>query len=268
MQLAVQPSGTDDMIVEFVGCSGAGKTTLARGLADGALTRGAVMARDLILDRPGRRWVTNPQAVNVVADLTALPWLWRARERNREFVRYAFERLDRYAPSTFARLNYKRNIVRRVGLHEMAVAHESGVPVLADEGVVLTAYHLFVYSDAPYSQSELEHFANLVPLPDRIVYVKAPVEALIDRALIRADPRRELAKSDHAELGRQIQRAVEVFDVLASCAGISARLVTIENTTGSDADRNARLQWLAAQIEGSPIDDSAATLAPPDAIGA
>lgn len=255
------------MIVEFVGCSGAGKTTLARALSNGALAGRAVMAPDLIMNRPGGRWVTNPYAVNVVADLTALPWFWRAREGNRDFVRYAFGRLNRYAPSTFARLNYKRNIVRRVGLHEMAVDHEGRGHVLADEGVVLTAYHLFVYSDAPCSQTELEHFADLVPLPDRIVYVRAPVEALIDRALARSDPRRELAKSGRAELGRQIRRAVDVFDGLTSCATIRKRLVSIDNTTGSDADRNVRLRRLADEIEGPIIGDSTANLAPPDATG-
>ena len=124
-------------------------------------------------------------AINLVADVTVLPSFLRAFDQNRDFASFAADRLRRHAPSAFAKVNYMRNIVRRIGMHELARRAGANVRVLADEGTVLTAYYLFVYSDAPFRQSDLEQFARLVPMPDRIVHVKAPMEVLVNRSMGR-----------------------------------------------------------------------------------
>ena len=233
------------MIIEFIGCSGAGKTTLARMLQRHSSTADRVLlATDLVMDRPGRRWISHPTAKNLVTDVTVLPFFLRAFGQNREFTRYAADRLRGHAPSAFAKFNYMRNIVRRVGMHELARRKGANTRVLADEGTVLTAYYLFVYSDAPFGQADLEHFAQLVPLPDRIVYVKAPVELLINRAMRRPDRRRELVMDDRHEIEYWMERAQEVFDGLAAVQPIRDRILTVDNADGI-ADING---VLAARI--------------------
>lgn len=217
------------MIVEFIGPTGAGKTTLARALVRrGASARPVRMATDLLTDRPGRRWIRNPHAINVLADVTAFPSFVRALDRDRDFLQFAFDRLKRHAPSTFAKLNYMRNMVRKLGMHEMTKRADPGTTFLVDEGTILTAYQLFVYSDAPFTQPDLKRFGRLVPLPDLIVSVRAPIDVLLKRAMARSDRRRELTQNDEDEVQRWIVRAVDLFDALAEIEPIRDRLMTVE----------------------------------------
>ncbi len=241
------------MIVEFIGSSGAGKSTLARMLrADSAMAFPVLFATDLVVDRPGRRWITHPTAMNLLADVTVLPSFLGAYRKNRNFARYAADRLKRHAPSAFVRVNYMRNIVRRLGMHELAKRRGANASVLADEGTVLTAYYLFVYNDAPFGQADLEHFLSLVPLPDRIVYVKAPTEVLVDRSMLRPDRRRELAMDDRQQVERWIIRAQAVFEGLAKAPLIRDRILTVDNANGSIDGQRMVATKIAAFIKDRP----------------
>jgi thymidylate kinase len=247
------------MIVEFIGATGAGKTTLARGLVRrGISARRVRMATDLVTDRLGRRSIEDPHAINLLADVSALPWFLRAVDRDRDFARFAFDRLWHHAPSTFAKANYARNVVRKLGMHEMARRADPRTTFLVDEGTVLMAYQLFVYSDAPFTQADLERFVRLVPLPDVVVHVKAPVDVLLRRALTRPDRRRELARKDPQEVERRISRAVELFDALAEIPPISERLLTVEIADDSPEGLDAAVREIAGSL-------AAAAVAPPPA---
>jgi thymidylate kinase len=236
------------MIIELIGSSGAGKTSLVRLLKRrGGGPEPIVPIMDLIMDRPGRRWIENPKVTNLVADVTALPSFFRGPDEDRTFVRYAFDRIKRHAPSRFASVNYRREILRNVGKHELA--RRAGATVLVDEGAVLTAYHLFVYSDAPFDRSDLERFAALVPLPDGIVYVTAPVDVLVDRAMSRPDRRRELAFDDRKETERWIARAAEVFEGLTALPRIADRTLVVDNADDTPAGQAAVVGRIAAFID-------------------
>ena len=88
------------MIVEFIGATGAGKTTLARGLVKrGVPARQVRMATDLVTDRLGRRSIDDPHVINLLADVSALPSFIRSLDRDRDFIRFAFDR-SRRATST------------------------------------------------------------------------------------------------------------------------------------------------------------------------
>lgn len=238
------------MIVEFIGASGAGKSTLARALAGRHAPSGDVtMAWDLVLDRPGLRRIIHPTARNLVAEVATLPAVLKAWPRNRDFTAFARELLRDHARSTFEQLNYQRSILRKVGMHELARRRGARV-VLADEGTVLSAYYLFVYVRSQFREEDLDRFAGLVPLPDRIVYVKAPLESLIERAMIRADRRRELASVDRTEVALWIGRAVEVFDYLATISPIRDRILTIDNVDGSMADREHLVERIGEFVMG------------------
>ena len=238
------------MIVEFIGCSGAGKTTLVTDLIAQQPTEGRVVRSfDLVMDRPGLRRVEDPMAVNLAADVIAFPSFVRALRHDGPFVRFAFDRLRRHAPSSFAKVNYMRNIVRRVGMHQMSSGAGFDTTVLSDEGVVLSAYQLFVYSDAAFDPIVLDRFARLVPLPDLIVYVRAPHELLVERALRRADPRRELVGRSRAEVGDRLARAAEMFDALAGTPTISERLQTVDIGDDEPETRQAAVRAVSNMID-------------------
>jgi thymidylate kinase len=242
------------MIVEVIGSSGAGKTTVATMLARRRETLGdVVLASDLIVDRPGRRWVRDPKAVNLLADVTCLPPFLRERQRYRDLMRFARTRL-RSAPSRFARYNYLREIVRDLGKRELARRVGPGSIVLLDEGPLLTAYHLFVYNDAPFTTADVERFARLVPVPDRVVYVTAPIEVLVDRAMGRSDRRRELASASRREIQRRIARAIEVFDALVASPQIRDRTLVVENPDMSGVGLEAAVAQVASLLDRAIAD--------------
>jgi thymidylate kinase len=232
------------MIVEFIGCSGAGKTTLADAIERIGGPRSTISGTGLIVDHPGVRWIRDPTAVNLVADVISFPPFLRALARQKDFVTFAFDRLQRHAPSPFARYNYMLNVVRKLGVNEIA-RRAAGKTVLIDEGVVLSAYQLFVYSDAPFGHADLERFARSVPLPDRIVYVRAPIDLLVDRAMKRPDQRRELAGRSPDELRRSLERAIELFDGLAMTEPIRDRLLTVDIGDDSARTRDAAVREVA-----------------------
>jgi hypothetical protein len=237
------------MIVEFIGATGAGKTSLARGLVRrGVPARRVRMATDLVTDRLGRRSISDPHAINLLADVSALPWLVRAFDRDRDFLRFAADRLWHHAPSTFAKVNYLRNVLRKLGMHEMASRADPGTTYLFDEGTILMAYQLFVYSDAPFTRDDLERFVRLVPLPDRIVHVGSPTPLLLERATSRPDRRRELAGRDVREVEQRIVRAVELFDALAELTPIRDRLLTVDLHDGSPERLEAAVREIAGWL--------------------
>lgn len=230
-------------VVEFAGPSGAGKTRLVQRLRMHSDARCPMLhASDLIMDRLGRRHITNPKLMNVIADFTVLPSFLRGLDRHGDFMRFAFERLHRYARSRFERYNYMREVVRDVGLQGFARRATPGTAVVVDEGAVLTASHLFVYNDGPLASDALGDFARLVPLPDVVVYVRAPVEVLVDRAVRRPDRRRELRAADRREMERWAKRALEVFDRLTATARLREHVFTVdvEDTQAHDEDAAAR----------------------------
>lgn len=238
------------MIVELIGATGAGKSTLARELLRRGIESGPVrMATDLVTDRPGRRWIGNPHAVNLLADAAALPSFLRSFDDHRDFVRFAFERLRHHAPSAFAEANYLRNVVRKVGVHELTRRADPAVTFLNDEGTILIAYQLFVYSDAVPTPSEIERFASLVPLPDLVVHVKAPADLLVQRARIRPDVRRELAGLDEERIGSWIGRAISVFDALAESEAIRDRVVTLELADASPDALDRAVEQLREAVD-------------------
>ncbi len=215
------------MIVEFIGASGAGKTTAARRLSSESGDR-YMMQSDLITDVIGLRWATNPHLVNVVADVRALRPFRLALGTHREFVDYAFDRLRRHAPTKFARYNYMRNIIRKLGVYQLSQEREE-LTILADEGTLLSAYQLFVYSLADFDSSDIAEFASMVPLPQQVVYVRTPLDVLVERARGRPDRRRELSGAGDEEIERALTKAVTLFDTLVAAPPVKDRALVVES---------------------------------------
>jgi deoxyadenosine/deoxycytidine kinase len=236
------------MIIEFMGSSGAGKSTLAKMLrGHNGLTSPIILSADLVMDHPTRRWIRNPTAINVVADMIALPSFLRTARRKGDFLRFAFHRL-KYAPSTFVKYNYMREIVRNVGMQELARRAETNATIIVDEGPMITASHLFVYSYGRFTQDDLDDFARLLPLPDRVIYVRAPEEVLVKRAMRRPDRRRELSADDREEVKHWIARARQVFEGLSEAPAIRDRVLAVEYADDSPDSQRAVVAQIVAFI--------------------
>lgn len=239
------------MIVEFIGCDGAGKTMLSRMLCEHGIPGSRVVAMpDLLRDHAGLRRITHRTAVNVVQDVGGFPFFLAGLRRHREYVGFARRMLARHAPSTFDELNSMRGIIRRVGMYELATRRASDQLVLSDEGTVLSAYH-FALADRAFDSSEVEDFARVVPRPDLIVYVTAPVPSLVRRAESRPVRRRQHAGKDRDQVERTIRRTETVFDLLVAAPALRDRVIVVENDDGDPAERLRLVTEVAGRLRAA-----------------
>ena len=237
------------MIVELVGCTGAGKTTLAHELCTLAPpAQRPVIGSDIVLDRPPFRSVSNAQADNLIQDVAGLPYFLGAAHRDSQFLKLSRDLLREHAPSRLDKVLNTRSVMRRIGMFELARHHAHDRTVLIDEGTVLIAYHLFVYSTADVDGPDIDRFTALVPLPDRIVYVKATLPTLLERARARPDPRRQLAGLPAASAAAWIERASAVFDRVTEAPRLRNRVVVIDNTSSDPRAHRELVAMLAQQI--------------------
>lgn len=240
------------MIVELIGCAGAGKSTLARGVRERGVSASSVrMMADLVLDRPVLRRVTHPTAMNVAQEIFSFPSFLGGWQSDGHFVAYARRVLARRARSRYDYLNGMRGIVRKLGMYRLAAGRAQRSIVLSDEGTLLSAYNLFVMTDHELVRSEVETFLGLVPLPDRVVYVKASAPTLVARALSRPTPRRQHRGRTVGEIERDVRRTVELFDVIASSPPVAERLLVVENADGDDGERRRHAEEIAGWLERS-----------------
>ncbi len=223
------------MIIEFIGSTGAGKTTLIsevrRRLAQ---TIDVTTSFELVAAPFGLSSVTHPTLRNVIEEILGLPFFVRALFLNRAFIVFILRMLARQANLSIFTLNNLRSLERKIGVYEIIRRNPHDQIVLVDEGTVLTAHNIFVYSEATYSREEIAGFANLVPLPDFIVYIKAPVDILVQRSLKRTDAPREMRSKDRAVIERYINSAVRMFDELIKTDNIQRRLLIVENSDQND----------------------------------
>jgi thymidylate kinase len=256
------------VIVELVGPTGAGKSTLARLLRDRVSGSGpAVLGSDLVLDRPVLRRVANATAANLVQDAWGLPYLLRAAPGHAAFLMMASRMLRDHAPTRFDLLMNARSVMRRVGMYELARSRADSRTVFIDEGTVLIAYHLFVYSNADLDRADLERFADLVPLPDRVIYVRDPLPVLVQRAFSRPDPRRQLTDLGQAEVEASLRRAVDVFDRLTSTDRLRPRTLVVDNGASSLAALDGLVSRVTAQVRSWRSGDPAPARAVPGIAG-
>jgi len=237
------------MIVEFVGSSGAGKTTLAcevyRRLAKHVqVTTSYELAADLV----GLGRVTNPTLRNLVQDLVGLPFFFGGLVRHRAFVGYALKALARQSSSLLLTANYVRSIARKIGMYEMGRRAPQDRIILVDEGTVLSAHLLFVFGRNEPGQEEIEAFASLVPLPDLVVCIEAPLECLVQRSLQRSDVPREMRAKDEKEVEAYLSRADGLFDRLAKTARLRDRILVVANPASVEGARRVVAEQIAAFI--------------------
>lgn len=218
------------MIVEFIGCTGAGKSTLIAAVRQRLAQRATVTSAFEVVATPlGLQGISHPSVRNLVQEGLSLPSFLRVLPRHYRLVLFALRMLARQGQISLFTCNNLRSLVRKVGVDAILRRTDGERIVLVDEGTVLLPHNLFVYTAAHYSAAEIAQLGKLLPLPDVIVYVQAPVETLLVRSLQRPTPPRELKGQTPAQIEEYLRRAVAMFDHLVTLEPISRRLLTVEN---------------------------------------
>jgi deoxyadenosine/deoxycytidine kinase len=249
------------MIIEFIGSTGAGKTTLVSEVQCRMAKLATVTtASDLILNILHLPYITNPTARNLISDVVGFPFFIRAVCQHQAFMLFSINMLARHAKYTFFTLNYLRSIARKMGTHDIIRRYAKDRTILVDEGTILVAHHLFVYTSTIYSSEDIARFASLVPLPDLVVYVKAPVTSLVQRSLQRGDPPREMRSKNPELVEMYVARASDVFDGLVETDAIRQRTLKVEYPASTSDARGPLVEQITkfilsheAAAEGRPI---------------
>jgi thymidylate kinase len=229
------------MQIEIIGCTSAGKSTLARRMVQAGHELGidVQLSDDFVLKLIRLNRIKNAfvrrRVIEALALLTCLV-LWR---KHRKFYDFAI-RASLQAPGSWLyKANVARIALRKIGIYEIIRRYGSDqqIILLDNEGVLQAAHTLFVHGDAqpvnglqeskssPHGAEELSTFVGLAPLPDAVLYLRQPEAILIERTLKRGHHR--LPDRSYAKVERFVRSAEEAFEVLQRQPKLGNRLVVI-----------------------------------------
>lgn len=226
------------MIVEFIGSTGSGKTTLISEVHRRLTKTGRVTTSiDLATGLLGLRGVTNPTLQNLAMEFVSLPVFILTLHRHNKFIGHTVKIFWRNTGFSMQTIHNLRSLVRKIGMYEITKHLGKDQIILVDEGPILAA-HMFVPAGNIYTPEEITRFTDLLPLPDLIVYIRASVDILMERTLRRADPPREIEVKNLTRMEAYIKRTVTLFDQLTQAKNLQPRLLVIESLDIADLGFN------------------------------
>jgi thymidylate kinase len=217
------------MIVEFIGSTGAGKTTLINEVGCRLAKTGRVTTSiDLATGMVGLKGLKNPTLQNLVQEFISIPFFIGSLYKHNEYLRHTLNLFWRNTGFSMQTIHNLRSLERKIGMYEVTEILGEDQIVLVDEGPIL-ALHMFVSVKNTFTREEIARFIDLLPLPDLIIYVRAPVDTIIERTIRRRDPPRDVDRKNPAQMNEYIKRAVALFDQLTQADKIRARLLIVES---------------------------------------
>ena len=118
-------------------------------------------------------------------------------------------------------------MLRKLGVHSVLAREANGWhAVLVDEGTIHSAHYVLVHVNHPPRREDVEAFCRLVPMPDLVVHVAAPLETVLARTFARSDP--PLRRRSREEMERFIRHAYMMFDLLMSNDTLSRKTLRVE----------------------------------------
>ena len=182
------------MLVELIGSTGVGKSTLADHLLRVLAERGqpALTSEQFVMRCYGLRLerFRSRVAASLVLDLLIFPWFLRFARRHAGLCWFMACIAWRDIELPLLRLNVLRNFAKHMGTHELLRRRASpNELIILDEGLVHQAHNLFVHPTTAPRPLELARFVAEVPLPDLLVLVDGPMADLVGRTIRRGHPR-------------------------------------------------------------------------------
>ena len=241
------------MQIELIGCTGAGKSTLTRGVLQACHEQGLdiLLGNDFVLKQFRLNWIKSHLLrtfLVYVAALIACVVTWR---NNLQFYRFATQLLFQLPIPQLEKLYLLRQVIKKVGIHEIIRFRSTDQQViLVDEGVLQIAHNLFVHGSVQVEVEKLSTFARLVPLSDVAVYLRQPETLLIDRTMKRGHKR--IPDRSYSNVVRFIKQAVATFDKLVQDPAVESKLLIV--------DGGSQTVTIAANHQDDPIMDLASNI--------
>src|SRR5688572_23954499 len=122
------------MVIEFIGSTGAGKTTLFSAVQQ-RLAETTVVSTPfgLVAAQLGLQGVTHPSLQNLIQELVGFPFFMRSLQRHSALVTFALNIMVRHAAFKLTTVNILRSLVRKIGVNEIVRRNECDHAVLIDE---------------------------------------------------------------------------------------------------------------------------------------
>lgn len=217
------------MLIELIGCTSAGKSTLARDILLACREQGLdiFLGEDFVLRQFGLNWIKSDLLRKLLVNLAALLAGLLTWRNNRKFYRFAAHLLFQQHIPRMERLNLLRNVVKKLGISEIVRARSREQQIiLLDEGVLHIAHNLFVHVAASPKTDVIPVFVKLIPLPDVVVYIRQPESTLIERIVKRGHSR--IADRSYENVACFVRRAVATFDTLVQEPAVENKLLVVD----------------------------------------
>lgn len=229
------------MIVEFTGCTGSGKTTISQlvieKLVESGLEVVPVHSRCFNYKWSPFRGIGNQTVQNFILDVKALVQILKHIKEEIPLLKFFISVLSRYGGGRAERINLFRSVCRKIGVNRNII--NSGLSankiVIIDEGMVHSLHNLFVHRDIEPDLDRIREFSRLVPMPDIIVYVRSPLDMLIERARKRTDLTR---RAKGRKLDKFIENADRAFEEFMEIKKIKERVLFLYNNSGREANED------------------------------
>ena len=238
------------MIVEFIGSTGAGKTTLINEVRCRLeKTSQVTTSIDLATSLLGLKGLTNPTLQNLVQEFISIPFFISTLYKYNEYLRHTVKLFWRKTSFSMQAIHNLRSLERKIGMYEITKILGKDQVILVDEGPIL-ALHMFVSAKITYTPEEIARFIDLLPLPDLIIYIRASVDTLIERTVRRPDPPREVDRKNPVQMDAYLKSAVAMFDQLIQAENIRDRLLVVESLDLAGSGFNQVVDGVCQSILG------------------
>jgi hypothetical protein len=247
------PNARKPLVVEFIGVTGVGKSTLLAAVTESLAAQGlrARQAEEVILARYGLSFPRHPKFGSALVHFLSLApfcrYLWT--RDGLTLSRLAFRSITRGMGSLWTGVGLVRNFLKRVGFHllleKVRDEFQDCDILLCDEGVVHAAHNLFVHTRAEPNRDEIVRFGQLVPKPDQLVWVTAPTTQSAEVIQRRGHPR---VCGTGAAARAFVEHAQATFEVLSTVAGLRERIYRVDNSAGGGGRADAIIRTRASAI--------------------
>ncbi|MBT8488002.1 MAG: hypothetical protein HKN72_10980 [Gemmatimonadetes bacterium] len=225
------------MHLGLIGCSSAGKTTLAKAIVAACRDRGisAHLSEDFVLRRLHLAWLSSPFLRRRALEVVSFTWLLFGWRRHRRYLAFALRLIANAPGGWLYRFGLWRLTVRKLALHALidGAVHEDQIVVSDNEAALQAAHHLLVHPeqedeapDVPAIAEAIHELVRLSPHADLVAYIRVSEAELVERVMRRGHGR--LGVTGRRGVARFVARTVEAFEAILASPATDDYLFVVE----------------------------------------
>lgn len=215
--------------IELIGCTSAGKSTLASHVLQFCRDEGfdVSLGEDFLLYKFHLGHAVGITTRALLVNMISLPVAVAHWTNYRHFYSFSFRAIHHLQISWRKKIYLVRNILKNIGIYEIAHWAAKQQVILLDEGPLHSANALFVHVAVVPPVEELSTFVQVVPLPDAAVYLREQEDVLIRRTIARGHKR--IRSGNPGEAEQFVRSAVAMFEKLSQEPMVQSKLFIVND---------------------------------------